>query len=82
MRVNEALNQYFFYITSSCKVSDIVKLPSFNSELEPGQIHYFGFIMDLQEEFPNLAVITAEECEPEGPPGQAANPNAPQPPKP
>lgn len=43
--------------------SDIVHLPSARSELQPSQSHFFGFVMQLEEDYPNLAVVTAERCQ-------------------
>jgi len=41
---------------------DMVGLPSTESDLDPGQTHHFGFVMDLDADFPNMAVITAHDC--------------------
>jgi hypothetical protein len=45
------------------KVSETVRLPSHNSELEASQTHYFGFVMELEREYPNLTIVSAHDCQ-------------------
>ena len=41
---------------------DLVSLPSTESDLDPGQTHHFGFVVELDADFPNMAVVTAHDC--------------------
>lgn len=43
--------------------SDVVRLPTARSALEPGQSHSFGFAMQLDVDYPNMAVLSAAPCD-------------------
>lgn len=61
-----AVKQYWSVVPipdQKSAVTDMVYLPSADSDLEPGQTHHFGFIMEIGTDFPNMAVINARDCQ-------------------